>query len=177
MGRQVQIYLLPSDAVKLIAILKQKADLRLLSGHSTTSEPHEVDSPILTAGGTTRADCLIAPIRASIRAEYIESQNLWSVDTLVSEVIELTACYFDGTSIKRGRMYYQVGFYNGNGVWQDKSPEFLSWAEMIFRTAKRFLKRDKALDAYVGEDAYRWRASGGLFIDLAIKGKQPIFAK
>jgi hypothetical protein len=73
-------------------------------------------------------------------------------------------------------MYYQAGFYDDNGVWQDKSPEFLGWAGTIFRTAKHFLKRDKVLDAYVGKDAYQWRSNGGVFIDLAIKGKQPIIA-
>ena len=177
MGRQFQIYLLPSDATKLIDVLKQKVELRLLSSRSTTSEPHEMNSPILTEEGTTRADCLITPIHASIKTEYREGQNLWLVDTLISEAIEFDACYFDGTSIKRGRMYYQPGFYDGNGVWQNKSPEFLSWAGTIFRTAKNFLKRDKALDAYVGEDAYRWRSGGGVFIVLALKGQQPIFAK
>jgi hypothetical protein len=177
MGRQFQIYLLPSDAAKLVDILKQGVELRLLSARSITSAWSEIDSPILTEGRVTRADCLISPMRASIRMKHIEGQNLWSVDTLVSEVIEFKACYFDGTSIKRGRMYYHAGFYDGNGAWRNKSPEFLSWAGRIFKIAKHFLKRDKALDAYIGKDAYQWRSSGGVFIELAIQGKQPILAE
>jgi hypothetical protein len=53
---------------------------------------------------------------------------------------------------------------------------FVGWTEKLFRFAKRLLKRDAELDAYVGEEARRWRREGGVFIELAIKDHPPIIA-
>ena len=177
MGRQFQVYLLPSDAVRLVEIIRDKVALRLLASRSSQQDPVEIESPILTQGGFTRADCLLAPIAASLQIRYVDKQSYWYVDTLFSEAIEFKACHFDEKTIKRGRLYYDQGFYNVQGKWQDKSPDFLTWAEKVFRTAKKTLERDPSLEAYVGRDAQRWRAAGGVFIDLAIKGQPPIIAK
>jgi hypothetical protein len=112
----------------------------------------------------------------SIKLDSIEKQGYWSVNTLFSEVIEFSGCYFDGKTLKRGRFFYESGFYDAQ-QWRDKSSRFLEWSEAMFRAAKKPLKRISSLDAYVGEDAERWRSAGGLLVALAIKNQPPIIAK
>jgi hypothetical protein len=172
MGKQFQVYLLPSDAVTLIETLRQKVGLRLLSSRSPRREPVEIESPILSQVG-----CLLVPdLSVSIKLDHIEKQGYWNVNTLFSEVLEFSGCHFDEKALKRGRLFYDSGFYNAEH-WQEKSARFLAWAETVFRTAKKTLKRVPSLDAYVGEDAKHWRSKGGVFVELAIRDKPPILAK
>lgn len=176
MGKQFRVYLLPSDVTKLLDALRASNDLLLLGRESENSSPRVLESPLVTEAGITRADCLlVADPSMSISMDRTK-RGVWSIDTLVSEVIEFNACYCDGKTIKQGRLYYNEGFYNDTHVWQEKSLKFLRWAGAIFRVAKRFLIKMDEMTAYSGEDAARWRRDGGIFIAYAVKGSQPIIA-
>jgi hypothetical protein len=173
MGRQFQVYLLPSDAVRLIKLLRQEVGLRLLASRSPGPHPIDLESPVHTEAGFTRIDCLLTPDDSiSVKSAHLEKQGHWSVNTLFSEVVEFSGCHFDERTLKRGRLFYDSGFYKDEH-WHDKSPYFLKWAETLFKTAKKSLKRDSHLDAYVGEDAGRWHRSGGAFVALSIKDHPP----
>jgi hypothetical protein len=169
MGRQFQVYLLPSDAVRLLEVLRQEVGLRLFASRSPEPQPIEVESPVQTSAGYTRVDCLIAPADSiTVKLDSLEKQSCWSVNTLFSEVIEFSGCHYDKTTLKRGRLFYDAGFYRSE-VWQEKSKYFLNWAEAIFKTAKKSLKRSPSLDAYIGKDADHWHYIGGEFVALSIK--------
>jgi hypothetical protein len=169
MGRQFQIYLLPSDAVRLIEVLRSEIGLNLLASRSPTPMPAKVVLPTQIHAGFTRVDCLLVPDdSASLRTEFLEKQNQWIINTLFSEVIEVRGCHFDEKTLKRGRFFYDTRFYQSQ-LRQEKSPIFLRWAEHIFKTAKKFLTRVSDLEAYVGPDAERWRSAGGAFVALSIK--------
>jgi hypothetical protein len=169
MARQFQLYLLPSDGVRLIEILRQKAGLRLLASRSPESKAPEIETPVHTSAGVTSVDCLLVPgDTSSVKLNRIEKQNQWSVDTLFSEAIQFTGCHFDGRTLKRGRFFYDSGFYQGQ-EWKEKSQPFLEWAEIIFKTAKKNLTRVASLDAYVGEDARQWHMAGGVLVALSVK--------
>ncbi len=181
MGRQFQIYLLPSDAVRVVETLRQRLTVRLLSRRSDNANPVEMESPIVsTQANYTGIDCLLVEsLHYSIKMHHVETQRYWSVDTSLSEAIEFTGCFLrpDKKSFDRGRLFFNAGYYNDVGKWQEKSPHFLKWADAVFKAAKRSLKRYPNLDAYVGQDAERWRAEGGVFIKMAIKGRPPMIAK
>jgi|ERR1044071_654725 hypothetical protein len=169
MGRQFQVYLLPSDAVRLLEALRQEVGLRLLASRSPGPQPTETGSPVHTDAGFTRVDCLLAPDDSiSVKLDHLEKQNLWSVNTLVSEVVEFSGCHFNEKTLKSGRLFYDKGFYRGE-QWQEKSPRFLKWADLVFQTAKKSIKRVSSLDAYIGEDAERWHSAGGVLVTLSIK--------
>lgn len=169
MGRQFQVYLLPSDANKLVERLRQEVGLALLASRSSLQKPVEERSSVRTVAGVTRIDCLLAPdLSVSIKLNHIEKQGYWIINTLFSEVVDFSGCHFDGKELKRGRFFYDPGFYGVKG-WQEKSPRFLEWAEALFRMAKRSLRRVSTLDAYVGVDAERWRSEGGVFVSFSTK--------
>jgi hypothetical protein len=179
MGKQFQLYLLPSDTTRLVEVLRREAGIRLLAVRSPRPEPVEGDLPIRTEVQLAPLKCLLAPdlsIPAQFKLDYIEKQNYWIVNTLFSDVIEFSGCYFDEKTLQRGRLFYNPGFFSAE-EWQEKSPQFLRWADRLFKTAKKSLKRIPSVDAYVGADAERWRSAGGVFVALAIKGRPPLVAK
>jgi len=179
MGRQFQIYLLPSDTTGLVETLRREVRIRLLAIRSPGPDAVEGELPIRTQLRLAPLKCLLAPdlsIPIQLKLDYIEKQGYWIVDTLFSDVIEFSGCYFDEKTLQRGRFFYDPGFYNAE-QWQEKSPEFLTWAEKVFRTAKKTLKRIPSLDAYVGQDAEHWRSGGGTFVEMVIKGQPPFIAK
>lgn len=57
MARQFQVYLLPSDAVRLLEVLRHEVGLRLLASRSPEPKPIEVESPVQTSAGYIRVDC------------------------------------------------------------------------------------------------------------------------
>jgi hypothetical protein len=177
MGRQFQVYLLPADAARILDLVRQKTGVRLISSRSLGSEPAEIESPVQSELGVSRVDCLLVPdLSVPIKLDHLEKQDNWVINTLHSEVVEFSGCHFDGKTLKKGRFFYDAGFYDAD-QWQEKSPRFLDWAEGLFRAVKKSLKRAPSLDAYVGEDAELWRSRGGGFVSLAIKGQPPIIAK
>lgn len=86
----------------------------------------------------------------------MKSKISGALNTLFSEVVEFSGCHFNEKTLKRGRLFYDIGFYNGE-QWQEKSPRFLKWTEIAFKTAKKSIKRAPSFDAYIGADAERWR--------------------
>ena len=55
-----------------------------------------------------------------------------------SEVIEFRGCEFDGSVLVRGRFYFQNDFLL-DGMIAPKRTEFLTWADRVFRLAKKSL--------------------------------------
>src|SRR5437899_11540999 len=107
MGRQFQVYLLPSDAVKLVDVLRQKVGTLLLAPRSNSPEPVELKSPLVSQCGFTNADCLLVhDLSVELVTDHVPKQRYWTIDTMFSEVIEFDACCFDEKTIKRGRLFY-----------------------------------------------------------------------
>lgn len=164
MGRQFQVYLLPSDAANLVELIRQQVGLSLLASRTPTPNRIEIETPIRINAGFARVDCLLAPDdSAVVKIEHLEKQNQWTVNTLFSEVIEFNGCHFDERTLKRGRLFYDKGFYLDE-LWLEKSINFLKWAELVFKVAKKSLNRISSLDAYVGADAAQWRSNGGVLL-------------
>jgi len=86
----------------------------------------------------------------------VPAQNYWTVDTLRSPVIELDRCFFDGKIIRRGRLFYDAGYYDDSGKWTGKSTKFVEWATEIFKLIKKSAKRNAKLGAYFGMHAEKW---------------------
>jgi hypothetical protein len=95
---------------------------------------------------------------------FIPTQSYWLVEDQL-ELIEFSGCDYDGTTLVVGRFYFQPDMLIGDTIWP-KREEFIEWADRIFRYTKKLLIRSKDLDAYVGEDAYKWWQEGGTFTQV-----------
>jgi hypothetical protein len=180
MGRQFQLYLLPEDAESLIAELRGRVGLRLLSEDALSAEPVETETPIsefTSQDGELVRSCrcyLAPPWPSAVKMRPLPAQSRWYVDQ-ESEVMEFSGCHLRGNLLLRGRFYYQREFVVGN-AFVAKSEEFLDWAEKVFRTAKKLLhKKPGVIYAYVGEGAMRWKAQGGRFAHLIKANGEPMF--
>jgi len=179
MSKQFYIYLLPSDVESLIRTLRSKLEIALIQPSSPRPVPVQVESPICKGGlelktATVRADCYITPAKgADIKMRYIPALSHWSVED-ESEVIEFRGCEFDGTVLVRGRLYFQNDFLLQDMI-APKRKEFLTWADKVFRLAKKSLRRSKTLDVYVGEHAEKWKQEGGRFAWMVTPERGPIF--
>lgn len=171
MGKQFQTYLLPEDASALLAEVRKSVDLRILASHSDDSCPHETPVVSKIVGGFSRIDCCLAPtFESRIEMQHIEAQHRWDVDSMVSDVIEFSGCHFDGKTLKRGRMFFDTGFYSEDG-WEDKSVKFRNWANKLFRVSKKSLVFSKTLNAYIGTAANLWIQGGGTIVPVSFGGK------
>jgi hypothetical protein len=171
MSKQFQLYLTPSDAAALVEELRAHFGARVLSQKSPTSDPVELESPILQesifrTSGATSIYCYLAPANGLITTDYYPTLGLWLTD-IRSEAIEFHGCDFDGKTLLVGRLYFQTDeLVDGRIV--KKRAEFLQWADTIFRYTKRALVRDREsrpLGAYVGKGAVVFQESGGKFAD------------
>jgi hypothetical protein len=182
MSRQFQVYLLPSDVERLIADLKERVGVRLISPHASKPEIVEVPSaiqkrsPAMLTERSVHVDCYLGPMAdPNIMMSYYANLSAWKVDFEKSEVIEFAGCDQDDSILVVGRFYYQTDMLLNNLI-VPKRGEFLEWADQIFRTTKRLLTRSKELDAYVGKDAEKWRQSGGKFVSFLVPGQKIIYA-
>lgn len=167
MSRQFRVYLLPSDIERLTAELRSRFGVKLIAATAPSMTPVEIDSYLRTAeyDGSTYVDCYLVPSSgAEIKMSYIPKRQLWSVNES-SEAIQFSGCDYHGEVLEIGRFYFQTDMLIGDALWP-KRPEFLQWGDQLFRTTKRLLYRDKAMDVYVGEDALQWRQRGGRFAAL-----------
>lgn len=180
MSRQFYLYLLPADVESLIHMLRSKLDVSLIQSSSQKPFPMNLNSPIIKEGSLllkkagVRVDCYMTPGKgADIKMRFIPALSHWSIET-ESEAIEFRGCEFDGSLLVRGRFYFQNDFLVGDMI-AAKRREFLAWADRVFRLAKKSLYRSRSLDAYVGDQARKWRQEGGRFASIVTPQRGPIY--
>lgn len=168
MSKQFRVYLLPSDIEDIFAVLRAKIGVKIIPEVSQTMEILELDTPLrdysteFTVENATSVRCYLAPpSNANLQFNYYPKQTRWQICD-ESEAIEFSGCDYDGSVLLIGRFYYQNDFLLKDTIWKKRS-EFITWADRIFGTTKRLLKRSPAMNAYVGDNAAKWLKTGGRF--------------
>jgi len=169
MSKQIQIYLAPEDVIEFERVLKLIGVL-ILERTSRLARPvllEAIEAKREEANGLdnylVRSDQL-----DSVLTRAVPKQGCWTIDSLHSPVIEFSGCHFDGKTLKRGRLFYDEGYYDDRGIWIDKPDQFLLTGKEIFRLARQMFRKDRSLDAYVGPKAGEWRErSQGAFVPLS----------
>jgi hypothetical protein len=181
MSRQFRVYLLPPDAEGLIQRLKSQVDLSVIQPYSPGLFPVSAESPIqhgpshYLGKDAVWVDCYLAPAKdPEIKMRFIPIRSHWNVD-IESEVIEFRGCEYSGNVLVQGRFYFQNDLLS-HGMIIPKRTEFLTWADIVFRIAKKSLRWSKSLDAYVGEEAEKWRKGGGRLAVMVTPTRGPIYA-
>lgn len=153
MSKQFTFFLTPKDSFELRLRLSEGTDAVFLADESPKPKPTVFpDLFSKTIEGETMVYIARPSDLEKIRFEKIPRRKIWAVDSLTSPVVEFANCYYDGKTVGPGRMYTTTGFYEEDGAWTNKDPAFLEWVNQTFRMAKRYLERDKMLDAYLGEE-------------------------
>ena len=162
MGRQIQIYFSPEDVKSLekaateqlgAVVLPRYLLSNRLSPNVTTIR--ENDEGVVSSGYLGRAQDF-----GKIVLRHIPAKGYWIIDCNRSPIVELSGGFYDGKILRRGRLYYQKGFYGEDDQWVNKAQDFLDWAEKVFKLAKKISRRDKELSAYIGPSADQKKESG-----------------
>ncbi len=166
MSCQFRVYLLPDDVEWLIAELRTRFDFRLLQESSKTATPVELHSPLRVWPATSRGNAhtdvrgyLATRADADLRQWYAANRSEWLL-AVESEIVEFSGCDFDGASLSEGRFCFQTDQLAADTI-VPKRAEFLSWADRLFRGAKKLLTRSRTLDAYLGPRTAKWLRDGG----------------
>jgi len=164
MSSQSNLFLTPADQSLLEQRLKKQCPVVFLDYRLERAAPQLLSTLVVDDYGETWLTVFLAH-PASLGAlvfEHVPRQGYWMVDLDRSPVIELSRCFYDGGILRRGRVYYSKGFYDGTGQWVEKPAEFLEWAKKVFSVTRKGLQRDGELSSYVGPDAEEKRQKGDL---------------
>lgn len=160
MGRQINFYLTPTDTQELERFLRIREPLCVLHSRSPVNEPQVLQTTDLIQGG--KQWLFFKLVRSTdidqVLMEYVPAQGYWTIDELRSPVIEFNRCYIDDQALRRGRLYYTEKFYGADGAVVEKPEEFRAWAQALFRSTKKYLKK-KDVD-YFGPEAEHLIALG-----------------
>jgi hypothetical protein len=164
MGRQLQLFLHPEDVACLERDLVARTPQWVLHSEARAPAPRRVPSLSFAEEGCRWPTLyLVRPgDRADVVMRHVPARSLWVVDALLSPVIEFTGCFFDGEVLRRGRVYYADGFYEG-GEYKLKGDGFRAWAKSVIALIRRRVKRIGS--AHVGEAAAAWLAAGSGRLD------------
>jgi hypothetical protein len=144
MGRQIRLLLTLEDADNLFATFHKGCHSGVVHARSPNPRPRVLNSVTFQeAGQPWLFYYLVNPEDVdSITMREVPAQGYWVVDSLRSPVIEFTKSFCDNKSIRAGRLWYDVKYYEGDNLLQ-KSQSFQSWASQIFKVARNTLtKRD-----------------------------------
>jgi hypothetical protein len=147
--------------------LRERLNAKLLVDYSPSEYLLEIDSPYRqdSVGHleplSSQARFYLAPSFVTIKRKYHPGPKWWAIDT-DSEAVEFSGCKIVGNILIIGRFWYWPNIVE-KGQFVSKSGEFLSWAESLYRLTKKYLKYDRKIGAYVGEEAMRFREQGGHF--------------
>jgi hypothetical protein len=169
MGHQINYYMTPKDVEALGQRFQDKVEFTAIPWRYQSEVPPRSNSLFVECNGVReRGLYLLHPQHLNqVVSRYIESQSYWTVQGHLSPVVEFDVCFFDNTILRRGRVYYVDRFLDTNHVWVTKSEDFRKWAKTLFSIVKKSLKPLKPGDRYteyIGEDAAKWVAAGGMLV-------------
>ncbi|HYO60073.1 hypothetical protein [Archangium sp.] len=164
MGHQLNFFLTPEDLRLLEQRLKEKCPVVFLDYRSQGPAPAQLPDLEVAEFGKTRLSVLLVPPDSlgALIFRHVPQQGYWTVDLLRSPAVELSRCFYDGAILRRGRLYYDRGFYDEAGHWVEKPASFQDWAKKVFSVARKGLERDAEQFAYVGTNAQAQRQEGRL---------------
>ncbi|WP_437875551.1 hypothetical protein [Sorangium sp. So ce513] len=160
MGRQVTFFAAPDDIAQLQHRIGDIEPMCILHDRSPTAKPRVLPTlDVAEDGQSLLFYFLVREIDlAQVVTRHVPAQGYWTVDVLRSPVVEFDGCFFDGTVLRRGHVYYVEGFYGENDEWIEKPEGFRSWAKRVLKATKKCLKR-RGSD-YIGAAAAEWLAQG-----------------
>lgn len=172
MGRQVNFFMHPDGIPEFEETVKKTGqEIMFIGDESSTKEPHLLKTLAILPEEMGKVS-LIAYITKKdffqmIKSRFVERQNYWSIDEQESPVIEFIRSYFDGKILRRGRLYFQTGYYDSNDNWVEQPKSFLTWADSVLRWIRNHYVKDPATGDYASPAAIQWqKTSGGEFVTM-----------
>jgi hypothetical protein len=164
MGRQINFFLTPEDLAAWEEKIRQSVPISLFEYRSESGKPEVLKfAAICNMGVSWLTIGLCNPDHLSdIHFKQVQSQSYRTLDLFRSPAIELSRCFYDGTKLRRGRLYYIRDYYSESGELVKRPSSFNEWAKSVFKITVKGLFRDPDLYAYIGKNALELRENGRL---------------
>jgi hypothetical protein len=157
MSHQINFFITPKDTELLERKFRNIGPMLILHRISDSDKPKVIDSfGFVNQTTTWLYFYLVRPEDlGSVLMIHVPEQGHWVVDGLFSPTIEFYQSFFDYKVLRRGRIFYDDGYYQRDGKWADKNTAFIRWAKSIFSITRKSLKKNSS-GYFMGDHAQKW---------------------
>jgi hypothetical protein len=171
-GRQFSFFLGPNDQLAFEEVLRSSGDIAFFSENSMSNEPELYATVQIGPSGEDSFKILIARKADLKKIEFIPSKgpNGAYANQDVSPFVEFSRfpAVVDGRMIRASRLYRIDKYWGDDGKLVSKSPEFIDWADRLYKLAKASLTKVEQ-GCYAGAEALELRKAGVAFEGLDIE--------
>jgi hypothetical protein len=158
----------PSDQIAFDAVLREDEEIVFLRSWPNTPSPEIILSSVRNDINEV-GKILIARIGDvnNLTFNKIRNRDVYSCNESVELVVEFSRCYVGDKFIRAGRFFRVDRFWNADDKLECKSKEFTTWADALYRRAKKSLLKIEQFH-YAGAEALEMRKAGIAFEGLDI---------
>jgi len=163
MGRQINFFMAPEDLKEFDSFVFRDKSVSAIPNTlvSTVVSPLELARTIEGDFGSLRVYIFREQDLERVRIRRGGAEGSWVVDGLRSPTVEIFRSYFDGQILRRGRLFFDLGYCDDNSEWVDKPSDFLSWAQGLVHWIRGQYVKDEKTGCYVGTHAWDWHVKEG----------------
>ncbi len=161
---QINYFMHPDDQREFEIFLSSIGDLCFLPTKHSSTLKVETDPKGLSEQGGHHWIVLGSEID-QVTLSYVKSTGYYLVDDSNSPVIEWWHPKFEAHQIRRGRLYFQKEYLEGDQFYP-KSPEMCRLGQKLIRWIRKHYYRDEetTLGFYAGPHAMAWKKeTNGIF--------------
>lgn len=170
-GKQFSFYIGLTDQIAIEEAIRASGDVVVLESRSGCKRGGERDSSIMRNPDNERFRVLIAR-RADfplIRFHPTHSpDNDFACDDFTQPIVQFDRGFYFKRFFRACRMYRQDRYFNEHDELVSKSPEFIEWADRLYKLVKKSLIKVEQ-GRYAGREALAMRQSGIPFEELDIE--------
>jgi hypothetical protein len=153
MGKQVNFYFTGVDTESFDGLLRERSDCAIIKlPQKTNSLVLSEDSLFHTQSEWLKLYLTGSGFMNDVKSKYIAAQSYWLIDDLRSPVLEYTRSAMHDKTLRRGRIFFEPGYFDVAGKWTDKDPEFVAWAMAIMELVEVVSVRKDSSGTYIGAD-------------------------
>jgi len=144
--------MLPNDFLEFEKFLQLEDDVRFLERRLSTPDVQTYAKPISHISSLEKYTPYLFLVRVTdlekIKVKYITAQNYWVIEEANSMGVEYIRPFFDGRTVRRGRLYCPTSFYDNN--YLVKMPEeYLRWAKRLIDWIHRYCSKEQHSFFYI----------------------------
>jgi hypothetical protein len=170
-GKQFSFFLGLTDQIAMEEAIRASGDVVILSARSRAAWADEKESSVMHDPENEVFRVLIAR-RTDLPLIHFHPthspDNDFACKVLDQQIVEYDRMVGFKHFIRAGRMYRVDKFWNANHQIVSKSPEFIEWADRLYKLVKRSLTKVEQ-GFYAGQEALAMRRSGVPFEGLDVE--------
>jgi hypothetical protein len=170
-SKQFSFYIGMTDQIAIEEAIRASGDVAIFEDLSPEESGVERESSIMLDPVTEHFAILIARRADLPHIHYRPTgspKNDYWCDEYRQPIVQFDRSFFFKRFIRAGRMYRHDRYYNEHDELVSKSPEFIEWADRLYKLVKKSLIKIER-GRYAGREALAMRQSGIPFEELDIE--------